>query len=137
MGKKKAVLDTNILISALGWKGNPNQVFDRIVKREVELVISDKQFNELSEALDYPKFQFTEEQKDRFESLILEIATFVKPLEKIDVIKNDPDDNMHLEAAVAGNVEYIVTGDPDLLDLNEFRGIKILTPKEFLELIKQ
>ena len=137
MGKKKAVLDTNILISALGWKGNPNQVFDRIVKREVELVISDKQFNELSEALDYPKFQFTEEQKDRFESLILEIATFVKPLEKIDVIKNDPDDNMHLEAAVAGNVKYIVTGDPDLLDLNEFRGIKILTPKEFLELIKQ
>ena len=137
MGKEKVVLDTNIQISALGWKGKPNQIFDKIVKKKVELVISDKQFNELSEVLDYPKFQFTEEQKDRFKSLILEIATFVKPLEKIEVIKNDPDDNMHLEAAVAGNVKYIVTGDPDLLDLNEFRGIKILTPKEFLELIKQ
>lgn len=61
----KVVLDTNTLISALGWKGKPNQVFDKIVKREAELVISDKQFSELSKALNYHKFQFTEEQKDR------------------------------------------------------------------------
>lgn len=136
MGKEKVVLDTNIIISALGWKGKPNQVFDKIVKKEAELVISDKQFNELSKVLNYPKFQFTEEQKDRLKSLILEIATFVKPLEKIDTIKNDPDDNIHLEAAVAGNVKYIVTGDPDLLKLKEFRGIKIVTAKEFLDLLK-
>lgn len=136
MGKEKVVLDTNILISALGWKGKPNQVFDKAVKGEVELVISDKQFNELSKALNYPKFQFTEEQKDRLKSLILKIATFVKPLEKIDAIKNDPDDNIHLESAIAGNVKYIVTGDPDLLKLKEFRGIKIITAKEFLDLMK-
>lgn len=132
MGKTKATLDTNILISALGWKGNPKKVFDTIVNEKVELVISNEQFDELSNALDYPKFQFTKEQKDRFKSLILELATFVKPVEKIDAIKDDPDDNMHLEAAVAGNVEYIVSGDPDLLDLKEFRGIKIMTAKEFL-----
>lgn len=133
MGKTKATLDTNILISALGWKGNPKKVFDKIVEGEIELVISDEQFSELSETLNHPKFQFTEEQKSRFKSLILETATFVKPVEKIDVIKQDPDDNMILEAAVAGTVDYIVTGDPDLLDLKEFRGIKIIKAKEFLE----
>lgn len=133
MGKTKATLDTNILISALGWKGNPKKVFDKIINGEVELIISDEQFNELSEALEYPKFHFTQEQKDRFKSLILETATVVKPVEKIDMIKEDPDDNMVLEAAVAGTVEYIVTGDPDLLDLKEFRGIKIVTARGFLE----
>lgn len=133
MGKTKATLDTNILISALGWKGNPKQVFNKIVNREIELVISDAQFDELSETLDYPKFQFTEEQKDRFKALILEVSTFVKPTEKIDAIKNDPDDNIILEAAVAGNVDYIVSGDPDLLDLRKFREIKIRTAKEFLD----
>ena len=100
------------------------------------MAISGTQFEELSEALNYPKFQFTEEQKGRFKSLILELATFVKPVENIDIIKEDPDDNRILECAVAGNVDYIVTGDPDLLDLKEFRKIKIRTAKEFLEEIK-
>lgn len=136
MGKTKVTLDTNILISALGWKGKPNEVFNRVVSGELELVISDEQFNELAEVLDYPKFQFTGEQKDRFKSLILEVATFVKPTEKIDAIKNDPDDNTVLEAAVAGNADYIVSGDPDLLELKKFRKIKIVTAKEFLREIK-
>lgn len=136
MDKTKATLDINILISALGWKGNPKQAFDKIIDGEMELVISDEQFDELSEVLEYPKFGFTKGQKDRFKSLVLEVATFVKPVEKIDLIKNDPDDNMHLETAVAGNVKYIVSGDSDLLDLKEFRGIRIVTAKKFLEELK-
>jgi len=132
MGKTKATLDTNILISALGWNGNPRQIFEKIIEGEVELVISEEQFDELSEALNYPKFEFREEQKDRFKALILEIATFVKPIEKISEVKEDPDDNMILETAVAGDAEYIISGDADLLKLKEFRGIKIITAKEFL-----
>jgi len=121
----------------LGWTGKPKQVFEKVISGRVELVISDDQFSELSKVLDYPRLQFTEEQKDRFKSLILEIATFVRPVEEIDVIKRDPDDNMILECAVAGSVHYIVTGDPDLLGLKEFRGIKIVTAKEFLKEIKK
>ena len=136
MGETKVTLDTNILVSALGWQGNPYQIFGMVVSGEIELVISDKQFDELAEVLEYPKFRFTGEQKDRFKSLILEIATFVKPVEKMDIVKNDPDDNMILEAAVAGNVDYIVSGDPDLLELKSFREIKIVTAKEFLGEIK-
>ena len=68
--------------------------------------------------------------------MILKIATFVKPVEKIDIIKNDPDDNMVLEAAVAGDSDYIVTGDPDLLELKEFREIRIIKAKEFFDKIK-
>lgn len=49
------------------------------------------------------------------------------------MIKEDPDDNLVLECGVAGNVDYIVTGDTNLLKLKEFRSIKIRTAKEFLE----
>ncbi|MBI2141281.1 putative toxin-antitoxin system toxin component, PIN family [Candidatus Woesearchaeota archaeon] len=133
MGKAKTTLDTNILISAFGWKGKPMQVLAMAVEGKFELVTSDKQFNELERVLDYPKFRFTEKQKKRFKALILSVATLVKPKEKINAIKEDPDDNMILECGVAGKVDYIVTGDPDLLKLKEFRGIKIRTAKEFLK----
>ncbi|MBI5347583.1 MAG: putative toxin-antitoxin system toxin component, PIN family [Candidatus Aenigmarchaeota archaeon] len=69
MGKTKATLDTNILISALGWAGNPYKVFEKAVRGEIELIISEELFYELVEALEYPKLHFTEEQKDRFKSL--------------------------------------------------------------------
>lgn len=133
MGKTKATLDTNTLISALGWKGKPKQVFAKVLKGEVELVISNKQFDELEQVLDYPKFRFTEQQKKRFKALILSVAALVEPEEKLNVIEEDPDDNIVLECGVAGKVNYIVTGDPDLLKLKEFRGIKIRTAREFLE----
>ncbi len=133
MGKTKVALGTNILISDLGWEGNPNKILNKIINKEIELVISNSQFDELSRVLDYPKFEFTKEQKNRLKRLILEIATFVKPTEKIAAIKEDPDDNLILECAVAGDVGYIITGDPDLLNLNDFRKIKVKTAREFLE----
>lgn len=133
MDKTKATLDTNILISALGWEGKPKQVFAMAVEGKFELVISDKQFTELERVLDYPRFQFTEEQKGRFKALVMAVAKLVNPAEEINVITDDPDDNMILECGVAGDVDYIVTGDPDLLKLEKFRDIKIRTAKEFLE----
>ena len=57
MGKTKVTLDTNILISALGWNGNPNQVFRMVISGEIDFIISDEQFTELAETLDYPKCQ--------------------------------------------------------------------------------
>jgi uncharacterized protein len=58
-------------------------------------------------------------------------ALFIEPVVKIAECR-DPNDNKFLELAVAGNADYIVTGDKDLLVLNPFRNIRIITPKEFL-----
>jgi len=55
MGKKKVVLDTNVLISAFGWKGKQRIIFEKILNREFELIISQKQLIELYEVLSYPK----------------------------------------------------------------------------------
>lgn len=131
---KKVVLDTNILISAFGWGGNPKQIFNEIIEGNLDLIISSEQFEELSKVLDYPKFDFTEEQKTRFKSLILEIAVFVYPKEKVNVIKEDPSDNIFLETAITGKVDFIITGNNHLLKLKEFKGVKIVTPKDFLKI---
>ena len=132
MGKNKVVLDTNILISALGWKGNPRIIFDRVIAGEFELILSYKQLNELLRVLNYPKFKFTDEQKDRFLSILLEVATLVKTNSEIDVIKEDPSDNIILEPANEMKIDYIISGNDHLLKLKDFTRATILTPTEFL-----
>ncbi|MBI4981437.1 putative toxin-antitoxin system toxin component, PIN family [Candidatus Woesearchaeota archaeon] len=136
MGQTKLTLDTNNLISALGWKGKPHDIFAKCVSGELELITSPKQLEELQRVLDYPKFNFTSEQKERFLNLILEIATIVETHDIVKTIKEDPDDNVILETALAGNAKYIVTGDSHLLQLKEYGGIKIVTPNDFLNEIK-
>ncbi|MBI4980129.1 putative toxin-antitoxin system toxin component, PIN family [Candidatus Woesearchaeota archaeon] len=99
---------------------------------ELELITSPNQIDELKRVMDYPKFNITEEQKTTFISIILEIATMVEILGKVKVITEDPDDNAMLETAVVGNVDYIISGDPHLLELKEFAKVKIVTASEFL-----
>lgn len=134
MGKERLVLDTNILISALGWKGNPRAIFQKILNGDFELLISSKQLKELMRVLDYPKFGFAEDKKSRFLSIILEAATLVEVRHKLNIIKEDPSDNMLLECALSGGADYLITGDRHLLKLKMLKNIKIITPKEFLDL---
>ena len=136
MGKKKIILDTNIYISALGWEGNPRKIFNKVIEGKYELIISIKQFNEITRVLDYQKFGFTEEQKERFILLLNEIATIVKTKTNVNVVKDDSSDNIILEPAAEIKIDNIVSGDRHLLDLKEFNGAKIVTPQQFLEIAK-
>src|SRR3989338_8234325 len=124
---KKVVLDTNIFISALGWKGKPRQLFQKCINGELELVTSPQQISELMRVMSYPKFSFTQEEKDTFISIILEIARLVYITGKIKVIKEDPDDDAILETASLGKADYIISGDTHLLKLKEFGKVKIAT----------
>ncbi|MGD0728730.1 MAG: putative toxin-antitoxin system toxin component, PIN family [Candidatus Micrarchaeaceae archaeon] len=137
MGKRKIVLDTNILISALGWEGNLSKILDKVVDGELEFFISYDQFNEFLRVINYPRLKFSEEQKARFEALISNLATFVKTQDILDVIKDDPSDNMILECALVANADYIVSGDlKHVLPIKKLGRIKIVTAKEFLKLLK-
>jgi len=81
--------------------------------------------------MDYPKFTFTEEQKNIFISIILEVAEMVEITRKLKFVKDDPDDDAILETALAGNAEYIISGDLHLLQLKTFADIEIITPADF------
>lgn len=100
MGEKKIVLDTNILISALGWEGKSKEIFRRVLDKEFELIMAEKQLEELKRVLDYPKFEFTEEQKSKFISIITELIILVKTSDKLNIVTDDPSDNIILESAM-------------------------------------
>jgi len=137
MGKKKVVLDTNVLISALGWEGNPRAIFKKAIDKEFELILSSKQLGELLRVLNYPKFKFTDEQKERFLSILLSMAALVKTKSEIDIIKEDPDDNIILEPANEMKISYIISGNEHLLKLKEFKDAKIVTAKKFLDIFNK
>ena len=132
MGKKKIVIDTNNLISALGWEGNSRDLLRKVIDKEYEFIISIKQLEELKNVLDYPKFRFSEDQKRKFLEIIFKIAIIIETKLKLDVCA-DKKDNMLLECAVEGKADYLISGDDHLLRLKKFRNVKIVSVKEFLD----
>ena len=88
--------------------------------------------------LKYPgRFHMGEEEIQQDIETIRYFAEFVKPEEDIKTVDDDPDDDKFLEVAVAGNVDYLVSGDQHLLDLNSFCGINIVTPREFYDFLNE
>lgn len=131
--KQRFVFDTNVLISAfLFSQSKPRQAFDQAQDIGV-LIFSSSVFSELKEVLYRPKFDryLTEERRQELLEDLTQTAQFIDVTEQISECR-DPKDNKYLELAVSGQAECIVTGDDDLLVLNSFRGIEILTVQEFL-----
>lgn len=134
MKKNKGfVLDTNVLISALLIKNSPAiQVIETIEKLGI-ILYSEITFLELEQVLNRRKFKkyFTEEQKQTFIVKLVETSELIEITENITSCR-DPKDNKFLELAVSGKADFIITGDRDLLVLNPFRNIEIITINEFL-----
>jgi putative PIN family toxin of toxin-antitoxin system len=80
----------------------------------------------------WQKFEISAEDAAVIREKLTTVAHMVKPATALSVIKEDPDDNRVLECAVAGNADYIVTGDRHLLKLGVYNSISILTVREFL-----
>lgn len=130
----KIVLDTNILISAIGFGGVPRKVFLLTVEEKIKGVISQILLVELIEVIN-KKFPKLIPDLPIIEHNINEFFLIVHPKKTINIVR-DRDDNRVLEAAVEGDCDFIITGDQDLLVLRQYKKIKILTPTQFLEELK-
>ena len=127
----KVVADTNILVSAIIFGGNPQAVLDLAQEGQIELFVSDAILAETTRIL-RDKFHRTAEEL-RGDVLALEALTQrVQPVESVHVVEADPADDRILECAVAAGAERIVSGDRHLLALGEFRGIKIVRVADFI-----
>ncbi len=91
---------------------------------------------ELSEVFKSGKLNLPTAYIDSFEEELLRVATLVVPSKKIDIIKEDPDDNKVLECAIEGNVDYIISGDRHLLKLKEYSGIRIVWASWLLKILE-
>jgi uncharacterized protein len=128
------VLDTNVFISAFLWGGKPKAVLERILEGLDALFISRAILVELGEVLRRPKFGLDAERIAYFVQAIEEAATLVAPIKKLDTPGRDPADAMILECAMAAGADYIVTGDDDLLVLDPWDSIRIVTAADYLRL---
>jgi putative PIN family toxin of toxin-antitoxin system len=131
----KAVLDTNVLISAFFWNGNERAVLKKCKDKELEMLISPEMLEEVETVLKF-KFSVPDDRRADFLRSIIVISELVFPSEEIDEIKSDPADNRILECAASGKADYIVSGDRHLLGLGKYRKIEILNAREMLKILR-
>jgi uncharacterized protein len=131
--RERIVVDTNVLISRLLV---PASVSGRAVRRAVatgQLVVSEAMMEELATVLGRRKFDpyLSIADRQEFIRLLGRIAEMIPVLRVVRACR-DPRDDKFLEVAVNGRADLIVTGDRDLLELDPFMGIGILTPAAYL-----
>jgi uncharacterized protein len=129
----KAVLDTNIFVSALALPGGQaEKAIVHALEGRFDLVISKPIIHEVLGVL-VRKFDRDAEELSRVAVFLADLGTVVRPRKKVRVLCDEPD-NRILECALAADAELIVTGDRAMLELREFERIRIMTLREFLEL---
>ena len=134
-----AVFDVNVLVSALIARGKPRELWLKTVRKEFTLVLSGKIRSEFLRVIGRKKFRHYLSERDvvDFLKILNNTVKFVRPVSKLQVIEEDPDDNLILATAIRGRANYIVSGDRHLLDLGEFRGIKIVTVDRMLSILER
>ena len=135
--KPKVVFDTNILISAIIFGGNPKTCLELARSGELELYTSKPLLLEFAQKLKV-KFKWDDQDINDVIEAIAKFAQITKPKLKITLIKKDPPDNRVLECALEAKVDYIVSGDKKhILSLKKLKTIPTITATEFLKIYYQ
>jgi putative PIN family toxin of toxin-antitoxin system len=134
----RAILDTNVLVSALLFTGPPSKLDPAWQSGRLRPVLSAEILEEYLHVLAYPKFTLTDGEIRRLieDDLLPFVGTIrTKPL--IVPSLRDPDDLKFIACAMESNVRWLVSGDDDLLSLRRFESIEILSVSTFLNLLKR
>ncbi|GBD96648.1 MAG TPA: putative toxin-antitoxin system toxin component, PIN family [Nitrospirae bacterium] len=128
----RVVFDSNIFISALIIHGSrAEKAIVRIVNNQDILVLSKTIIDEVLSVL-AKKFSRDREAISRVAVYLDELGDIVCPIKMLKIFRDDPD-NRILECAVSGKADAIVTGDKEMLSLKEYKGIKIMTLRDYME----
>lgn len=133
MTRERVVLDTNVLISgALFTTSTPASALEKAIK-DGQLLASTATLRELVDRLLSTKFDSYVSREKR-NALLVRLAPLIEMVEIVDTVEasRDPTDDKFLEVAVNGRADVVVTGDEDLLALNPYHGIAILTPADYI-----
>jgi putative PIN family toxin of toxin-antitoxin system len=133
----KTVIDTNVFISAIFFKGKPREVIQSALKGYIRFYITEEILSEIKNVLHRDKFNLKPQFIENVISEIISIAEWVEPSEHFHVIENDPDDDIIFDCAFASKPEYIVSGDKHLLVINKWKNIEIIKPEKLLEIIEK
>ena len=140
MGKKpkkitRVVLDTNVLISVLLFKGELSRIVGLWQKGKIIPVISKETFDELRTVLEYPKFSLSRaEIKSLIKHDILPFFEVVNVSKHVKGACRDPEDDKFISCAISASADCIVTGDKDLSDLKIYQSIRIIHASDFIKM---
>lgn len=132
----KAVFDTNVLLSALIWHlGKPRLIFRKAISGSLKLFCCKDIITELRKVLE----RDFKEISDDIDQQISVVLTYAEPVEiayNEMAVLDDSDDDVIINCALSAGADYIVSGDAHLLKLREYKGIKIVSPAEFIGLFE-
>ena len=137
----RVVLDANVFVSAaIHPHGPPGRIIEQLLRTDAfTLVLSEAIVDEVMRALAYPKVRrYVRPGLDPglwMEDLVV-LADFVLDPVQVPGVSKDPDDDKCLAAAIAGRASLVVTGDPHVLTVGEYEGVRIVTPRAFLNLLR-
>ncbi len=126
----RAVVDTNVLLSGLLWRGPPHRLLEEVRAGTLTLITSPALLAELGEVIRRPKFAAilgrSRTEPEQMLSELRRLAEIVDPPPLPAPVSRDPDDDSVIALAVASRADLIITGDADLLSLGAYAGIPIL-----------
>jgi putative PIN family toxin of toxin-antitoxin system len=132
----KIVLNANIFISSFFCGGNPRKVLERVIGGIDELFITKEILEEINDVIERPKFHADGNEINYFINSIEEISNKIVSERRINNGSRDKTDNKYIECGITAYVDYIISGDIHLLEMKEYKNIKIVTAKEYLEIQK-
>jgi putative PIN family toxin of toxin-antitoxin system len=132
MGTIKAVLDTNILISALIGEGPPKKIFELCIEGKIKLVTSIEQLSELERVWNRQYLNIDTHKKALLQAVVETNADIISVPGVLQIIARDLSDNVILETALVGRANVLITGDAHLLEFRDACQVRIITASEFL-----
>ncbi len=132
----KIVFDTNILVSAMLWRGTPYRCLLAIRAGLAELILSPPIIDEFRNVLD-KKFALTREEIDEGIAIVQESATLIAIPGTLRVVTDDPEDDKFIETALVAGAQCLISGDKHLLRLGDYRGIKVISARAFLDMLAE
>ncbi len=140
-GKLHVVLDSVVAVSAFLTTGLASELVFQC-REKVHLYTTEEILQEIHDVLlekhhIRKRYDYSQADVDIFLNRLREISVIVKQLPEIQVIERDPKDDIIIACAVASSADYIVSRDKDLLDLGKYQGIQIVTPENFMQMLRE
>lgn len=129
----KVVLDTNVFISGIFFKGPPQKILKAWRDGRIKILISEEIIEEYRRVGELLSKQFPDIECGPILRLLAINAQFVQPKKLSAQVCEDPDDDKFLECAICGNSDFIVSGDKHLLKVSGHRGIEVFSPRNFVD----
>ena len=127
----RVVLDTNVVMSAIFFGGDPKAIVRAAVSKQIELVATKAVLAEYREVAERLHEHYHAVSFRRPLAILESLVKLVRPATLGGAVCRDPDDDAIIACALGGKAKIICSGDDDLLALNGFRGLEIQKPREF------